>query len=135
VRGGWSRPLRDSTDVLPNRRFYAGGYNSMRGYARRRLGPRDAEDNPRGGQAMLLAGAEWRRPLVWILEGALFLDTGNVWRTPDEVDLASLQTAWGADLDVRTPIGPLRVGHSWILGTPQAGEPRTLWHFGIGYPW
>lgn len=135
VRGGWSKPLGESTDLLANRRFYAGGFNTMRGYARRKLGPRDADGNPRGGQALALAAVELRRRLFWIIDAAVFLDAGQVWRTPDEVDLGELQSAWGADLDLRTPLGPVRIGHAWVLSDPLEGEPDKLWHFGIGYPW
>jgi translocation and assembly module TamA len=135
VRGGWSRPLGESADLLANRRFYAGGFNTMRGYARRKLGPRDADGNPRGGQALALAAVELRRRLFWIIDAAVFLDAGQVWRTPDEMDLGDIQTAWGADLDLRTPLGPVRIGHAWVLTEPLEGEPDKLWHFGIGYPW
>jgi outer membrane protein assembly factor BamA len=135
VTVGWARPLGTNDELLANRRFYAGGYNTMRGYRRHRLGPRDAEGNPRGGEAELLAGVELRRHLFWILDAAAFLDNGNVWATPSDMGLVDLLSAWGLDLDVRTPLGPLRVGYAWNLGPVVPGEPRSLWHFGIGYPW
>jgi outer membrane protein insertion porin family/translocation and assembly module TamA len=51
VRGGWVRPLAGTFDALdlddggpgllhPRKRFYAGGTNSVRGYAENQLGPR-----------------------------------------------------------------------------------------------
>ena len=135
LRLGWSRPLGSSEDLLANRRFYAGGYNTMRGYPRRALGPHDAEGDPRGGQAMVLAGAELRRHLFWILDTAVFLDAGDVWRTAEEADLALLRSAWGVSLGVRTPLGPVRVGRAWNIGPVLEGEASALWHFGIGYPW
>jgi outer membrane protein assembly factor BamA len=135
VRGGWSRPLGDRDDLLANRRFYAGGYNTMRGTARRDLGPRDSAGQPRGGQVVLLGGAEVRSRVVWILDAAVFLDAGQVWERPGDVTLGALAAAAGVDLDLRTPLGPLRVGHAWNLTTTPAGETSTLWHFGIGYPW
>lgn len=135
VRYGWSRPLGDNDDLLANRRFYAGGYNSMRGYARRKLGPRDSADNPRGGQSVVLGSAEVRSRLFWVLGAAAFLDAGQVWEHASDTSLADLEVAAGVGLDVRTPIGPLRVGHAWNLATMRWSEPSTLWHFGIGYPW
>ncbi|MBE0567646.1 MAG: BamA/TamA family outer membrane protein [Krumholzibacteria bacterium] len=135
LRLGWSQPLGENPDLLPNRRFYAGGYNTMRGYARRDLGPRDADGNPRGGQATVLGGAELRRRLVWIFDAAVFLDAGDVWRRPSDAALKFVRAAWGADLDVRTPLGPLRIGYAWNIGPVLPGEPDELWHFGIGYPW
>ncbi len=135
LRLGWSEPLGGNEDLLANRRFYAGGYNTMRGYERRKLGPRDAEDNPRGGQATVLAGTELRFRLLGPFDGAFFVDCGDVWRRPQDAQLSLLRTAVGADLDVRTPLGPLRLGHAWNIGPVLPGEPEKLWHFGIGYPW
>ena len=135
LRLGWSEPLGGNDDLLANRRFYAGGYNTMRGYERRRLGPQDADDNPRGGQATVLAGSELRARLVSLFDAAVFVDTGDVWRRPQDAQLRYLRVAVGADLDVRTPLGPLRVGHAWNIGPVLPGEPERLWHFGIGYPW
>ncbi len=134
-RYGWSRPLGDNIDLLANRRFYAGGYNSMRGYARRKLGPRDSANNPRGGQSVALGGAEVRSHLFWILDGAAFIDAGQVWEHLSDASLADVGVAVGVGLDVRTPLGPLRVGHAWNLTEMRWSEPSTLWHFGIGYPW
>ena len=135
LRLGVSQPLGDSQDLIANRRFYAGGYNSMRGYERRQLGPRDASNNPRGGQAVALVGAELRIRMFGIFDSALFIDTGQVWRLVDEMNFADIEAAVGAALDLRSPLGPLRVGYAWNLTQPISGEPRGLWHFGIGYPW
>jgi outer membrane protein assembly factor BamA len=135
LRLGWSLPLGESTDLLANRRFYAGGYNTMRGYERRGLGPRDSSANPRGGQAVVLAGTELRVHLFGIVDAAVFGDVGQVWREPQEMHLGDLEVAVGADLGLRTPIGPVRVGHAWQLTEPLYDVPRQLWHFGIGYPW
>ena len=135
MRLGIGTPLGEATEVLPNRRFYAGGYNTMRGYHRRRLGPVDSEGNPRGGQVVGLGGVELRFPLFWILEGAGFLDAGQVWRTPEEVAPEDISVAVGVAVDLRTPIGPLRINHAWNVQNQLAGEPDKVWHFGIGYPW
>jgi len=135
IRTGWANPLAESTDLLATRRFYAGGFNTMRGYSRRALGPRDSAGNPRGGQATALAGLEMRFPLVGIFDGAVFVDSGQVWRRWREMSPADIAAAWGLALDVRTPIGPLRLNHSWNFRNIQPEEPKRLWLFGIGYPW
>jgi outer membrane translocation and assembly module TamA len=38
-------------------------------------------------------------------------------------------------IDFRTPIGPLRVGYAHNIAHLTPGEPKGLFHFGIGYPW
>jgi outer membrane protein assembly factor BamA len=135
IRYGASQPLGGTEDILANRRFFAGGYNTMRGYERRKLGPRDSSDNPRGGQTVFLAGAELRSRLFWLFDAAVFFDSGQVWREHVETNIDGLAYAVGANLDVRTPLGPLRVGYAWNLVDVYPGEPDELWHFGIGYPW
>ncbi len=135
ARAGWAEPLGKAEALLPNRRFFAGGYSSMRGYGRRQLGPRDADGLPLGGDAVLLAGMEARLPVTWILGAIVFLDSGQVWRRPGDVRLADLETAAGAGLDFRTPLGPVRIGYAWNLGPVSADEPSALAYFGVGYPW
>ncbi|MFT5234321.1 MAG: outer membrane protein insertion porin family, partial [Candidatus Krumholzibacteriia bacterium] len=83
LRAGAAKPLKEGIDVLANRRFYAGGYNSHRGYERRGLGPTDLEGNALGGEFVGLLSGELRFPLIWKLEGGLFIDSGNIWETAE----------------------------------------------------
>ena len=135
TRVGLAVPLGGSEALLPNRRFYAGGYSSMRGYGRRQLGPRDDDGAPLGGGAVLIGGVEARIPLVWLFESAVFVDAGQVWWRPRDIRLADVAAAAGISFDVRTPLGPVRVGYAWNLGDVATGEPKALAHFGVGYPW
>ncbi len=135
VRVGWATPLGDAVDVLATRRFYAGGYNTHRGYERRKLGPLDSGGNALGGEFVALAGLEVRFPLVWILDMAVFADAGQVWAEPQQATLNGLPLAIGLDLDLRTPLGPVRAGYGWNISNRIEGLPRDIFHFGIGYPW
>jgi outer membrane protein assembly factor BamA len=135
TRVGLAEPLGGTEALLPNRRFYAGGYSNMRGYGRRQLGPRDDEGVPRGGAAVLLGGVEARIPLVWLFEAAVFVDAGQVWWRPRDIRLADVETAAGVGLDVRTPLGPVRVGYAWNLGEVAPGQSTAMAHIGVGYPW
>ena len=76
--------------ILPYEKyFFLGGSNSVRAWAPRRLGPgsfsqRDSLgfvkagfDQP--GELLLASSVEWRTPLFGFIDGALFLDVGNVW--------------------------------------------------------
>jgi len=135
VRMGIARPLNGAGVVIPNRRFYAGGYSTMRGYGRRQLGPRDDAGVPLGGDAVMLVGAETRVPVVWVVDLVLFVDSGQIWWKPGDIRLADIATATGVGLDFHTPLGPLRVSYARNLGKVIPGEPRAMWHFGVGYPW
>lgn len=69
--------------------FYAGGANSIRAFLMRDIGPgrlpsfggqlRQASYVMRNGDFKLIGNLEYRTPLFGNLEGALFLDAGNVW--------------------------------------------------------
>jgi len=135
MRAGVAEPLSSGTSVLANRRFYAGGYNSHRGYERRGLGPTDLEGNSLGGEVVALLSGELRFPLIWRLEAGLFIDSGNIWESTGVTGLGEYPVAMGATVGVHTPLGPLRVGYAVNVTDLVPGRSRELWHFGIGYPW
>lgn len=135
LRLGGSYLLGDAADLLATRRFYAGGFNTMRGYGRRHLGPDDAAGDPRGGQFTMLAGAELRFPILWRFAGAVFFDAGQVWRRRGDVALQDLSGAAGVALDLRTPIGPIRVNYARNVVNQLPGEGRDQFSVGVGYPW
>lgn len=77
-----------NADVIPyERRFFSGGANSVRGWSESKLGPglyyNDTFGNRRDynqtGDIKLNLNMEYRGKMFWLLEGALFLDAGNVW--------------------------------------------------------
>ncbi len=74
--------------------FFAGGSNSVRAWRPRRLGigsfPTQLSTNPSGnglfdyryekpGEILIEASVEWRKKLFGFVDGALFIDAGNVW--------------------------------------------------------
>jgi outer membrane protein assembly factor BamA len=82
-------------EVLPYEKyFFVGGSNSIRAWRPRRLGvgtvPPDLSTNPQGdglfdysyekpGEVMLEGSIELRRKLFGFVNGAVFIDAGNVW--------------------------------------------------------
>lgn len=83
---GIAYPYGNSSMVPFEKRFYAGGANGVRGWSVRTLGPGcyDSQNsvtdfiNQCGDISMILS-AEYRAKLFWVLEGALFVDAGNIW--------------------------------------------------------
>lgn len=102
--------LGEATASLPaDKRFYAGGGGSVRGYAFQELGPLDALGDPLGGRSLLEVGAELRVRVTDDIGLVPFVEGGNVY---DEMypNLNS-DLRWAAGLGVRyfTAIGPIRV--------------------------
>ncbi len=130
---GMAAPLGDAERLLPDRRFFAGGNSSMRGYGRRELGPTDGDGRPLGGSARMLAGAELRLRLTSWLGLPLFADGGGVWARRADLDPADLEWALGSGVMFFTPVGPLRVDGAFNV-TGDSGE-RDGWriHLSIGH--
>jgi outer membrane protein assembly factor BamA len=128
---GW--PVADSEALLINYRYFAGGSNTHRGYKRERLGPKDSEDNPQGGELAVLTGAELRFPLWKVFEGSLFLDGGQVWLDKSHASFGDFSWAVGPGLSIRSPVGPIRFDYGIRINPPDDGEPNQVFHFAIGY--
>lgn len=94
---GYAYAYGDKNALPLDKYFYAGGSSSIRGWKPRRLGPgsfaifeQDENDNDteivdytqeQPGEILIESSIELRRDLVGFVEGALFLDAGNVWRS------------------------------------------------------
>ncbi len=99
----------ETDDVPANKRFYAGGGGSIRGYEFQSVGPLDANNDPLGGRSLIELNAELRVRITEQIGLVPFVDGGMVFDSvyPDfEEDLR-----WAAGLGVRyfSAIGPLRV--------------------------
>ena len=103
----------EGLDTLPFfRRFFAGGIQSVRGYRRNSLGPRDSEDNAEGGDFRTLGTFEVIFPPPFVeVAGAtrlsLFTDFGNVFPDVSDFDAEELRGSYGLAFVWLAPIGPL----------------------------
>ena len=151
IRGGTILPQRLSLlgqsvkFVPPDQRFYAGGPNSVRGFARNELGPRvyvsdslevngtdttysRIQASPTGGNTVFTANLELRVPSPIFPERVrlgLFVDVGQVWERGDTgTTVSGLRVTPGLGLRFITPLGPVRLDAAYN-GYPQ--EPGTLY--------
>lgn len=144
--------------------FYIGGANSLRAFTVRTIGPgsyHPAKETrysylDETGTLKFEANVEYRFGLLGNLNGAVFVDAGNVWllekdesRPGGEFTLRSfaneiaLNTGFGLryDLDIlvlRLDFGialhaPYDTGKSGYYNLPNFGK-GFAWHFAIGYP-
>jgi len=119
ARGAIGIGLVDDFANLPaSQRFFSGGDLSVRGYSFNSLGPQDEAGNVIGGRHLVFGSLEAER-VVWrrVALGA-FVDTGNAL---DSFDTA-LETSVGVGLNVRTPIGTLRIGVA--RSVTESRDPR-----------
>jgi len=170
--GGIANPTGSSTTLPYEKFFFAGGASSLRAWQPRRLGPgsftpeRDGEGNfdyrfEQPGEISLEANIEYRFPMISFIEGALFLDAGNVW-TIDEVpnrpgsqftssffEEIAIGTGFGirfdfsflilrADFGVKVYDPAEAKGSRFVLPTfnwtNPFGRNQTVLNIGIGYP-
>lgn len=83
---GVAVPYGNSTSLPFEKRYFSGGANSVRGWAVRELGPGTLQGDDRtidyikqSGDIKLGASLEYRSKLFWKLNGAVFIDAGNIW--------------------------------------------------------
>ncbi len=82
---GANNPLGNSAYAPLSEAFYAGGPNSLRAAEPYAYGPGNFHSTKysqsffHAGDVKLEANAELRFPLVWKINGAVFVDAGNVW--------------------------------------------------------
>lgn len=149
-----------NSDFIPyEKTFFAGGANDLRAFRPRTIGPGAYKsDNyiEQLGDIKINANLEYRVDIFKILEGAIFLDAGNVWLKDDQKNLPGSQFQFKnfiSELGVGTGLGlrfdfkffifridggiPVRnpsrdVGKRWVLNELKLNTVN--YNFGIGYP-
>lgn len=114
--------------------YYAGGIGSVRGFEAASLGPRDADNYPRGGQSKIVASAEFLFPLPGAgndqqVRMFTFVDVGNVWA--ESIDLTDLRYSTGLGLNWLSPLGPLKLSVGFPINK-QPGDRTQRFQFQIG---
>jgi outer membrane protein insertion porin family len=131
ARAGVVLPYGITPEVPIQKRFFAGGRTTVRGFKQDTLGPIGADGAPIGGEFQLILNAEMRVPLQYGFLAAVFVDAGSVWlRNPSSYGFDLRETA-GLSLRYITPVGPLSIDYGWKL-EPRPGESAGEWSFTIG---
>lgn len=158
-------PYGNSQAMPLIKRYFSGGANSIRAWHVRSLGPGSFYDETdltilnRTGDLKLEANLEYRFNLFWVLEGALFLDAGNIWAIDKRDERAgavfdfgkfyqdiAIGTGFGTRFDFtffifRVDVGlklrdpKLMPGNRWIPWNRNLDLGRDMVvNIGIGYP-
>lgn len=119
--------------IAPDRRFYAGGGGSVRGYVFQGVGPRNANNVPTGGNSLTeMAGEARYRFQAFGQDVGLvaFVDAGEVSTgTTPAFDRLSVGAGIGARL--YTGFGPVRIDIATPVN-PRRGDPRVVFYVSIG---
>jgi len=117
--------------------FYKGG-ETIRGFERSGIGPRDAASGDAlGGTLFYAATAEVRFPIPFLPEefglgGAIFADAGSLFDVGTAVagltinDANSLRSSVGASLLWNSPLGPLRADYAYVLSAEDFDREQAF---------
>lgn len=161
---GAAHPYGNSSQVPYSEQFYIGGANSIRAFAVKSIGPGSYDPTSSSssyydqtGTFKLEFNVEYRFPLFWLLHGAVFLDSGNIWlleydssrlggelRANNFLNEIALGTGFGIRFDmemlvIRADLGiglhlPYEVeGKSGYYNIPSFSDGLGF-HLAIGYP-
>lgn len=121
-----------TADIPANRRLFAGGGGSVRGYEFQSLGPVDRDGDPIGGRSIVEAGFEVRIRLFGDFGVVPFIDVGNAYdsTTPDLQE--KLRAAAGIGLRYLTPIGPIRADIAFPLNRRRGIDDGFQFYFSLG---
>ncbi|MGQ9688630.1 MAG: autotransporter assembly complex protein TamA [Desulfobaccales bacterium] len=132
LKFGIIQPIQSTAQIPIQRRFFSGGYNSVRGYRLDYLGPRTPNGDPVGGDAVFEGNLQARAPLYKKFRAVGFCDFGNVFLKTADIDLGQLKYAAGFGLNYLTPIGPVGLYFAWPLNPIEPGVDTFRVHFTIG---
>jgi outer membrane protein assembly factor BamA len=161
IGAGVAYPFGNTKEIPFDRRYYAGGANSNRGWNVRSLGPGSMTVTDSSsfinqvGDIRLDANLEYRTKLFWKFELAAYIDAGNIWtirkydyQPKGDFDFArfykeiAVSYGLGLRLDfdyflVRFDTGMKaynpQENKKWVVTNPNFRK-NFAWHFAVGYP-
>ncbi|HIA37428.1 MAG TPA: hypothetical protein EYN89_12040 [Flavobacteriales bacterium] len=159
IASGLGLPFGNSTVMPFERSFFAGGSNGIRAWQARQLGPGSytgPSNYDQIGDIKIEGNIESRYEFIGVLEGAAFIDAGNIWLTHEDPERPGAlfsgneflnEIAIGAGLGIRLNYNyfiirldaslPIKdpsqpKGARWIIG--DSSFDIINYNLGIGYP-
>jgi translocation and assembly module TamA len=122
----------DTADIPANKRFYAGGGGSIRGFALQQVGPLDGKKDPLGGRSAIEVGGEVRIRVMEDFGIVPFVEGGNVY--DGSVPEAFSDALWAAGIGLRyyTAIGPLRLDIAFPLNPRDGTDDAYQFYVSLG---
>lgn len=153
--------MGNSVQMPFERKFFSGGANGIRAWPVRTLGPGSYKADPnefpnQSGDIKLEANAEYRFTMIGPLEGAIFVDMGNIWSLKDnrpgtEFNISNFykEIAVGSgfglrydfsyvifriDMGMKLRDPSLSGSNRWVKGSQLLSQDNLNFAFAIGYP-
>lgn len=117
-------------DIPHDKRLYAGGGGSVRGYGFQKVGPRNRSGDPTGGRSRLELSLEARVPITESIGIVPFIDAGGIYDRSFPDFSTPLRFAGGVGLRYHTGFGPLRLDIA-VPVNRQSGD--RLWQFYLSF--
>lgn len=131
VRGLIGSALGANLDEIPgDKRFYAGGSGTIRGYRYLSVGPQFPNRHPTGGVGVGAATIELRQRVYGNWGTAIFADAGDVSTSTNPFG-GALRVGAGAGIRYYTPFGPIRADVAFPLTREEGGDSFEL-YIGLG---
>ncbi|HET8730328.1 MAG TPA: autotransporter assembly complex family protein [Moraxellaceae bacterium] len=126
LRGDAGTIITDNfSDVPQSMRFFAGGDQSIRGYAYKSVSPHDANGIAIGARNLLTGSMEYDYEFMPRWRGAVFTDVGNAFDSPRE----PMKVGSGFGIRWVSPVGPIRFDLAWPVS--EAKQNLRI-HFSMG---
>jgi len=114
-----------------DRLFFAGGGSSVRGFAYRSLGPRNAAGNVVGGLSLVEASLEMRMKVTDTIGVVPFVDMGAAGRNASPNFDEAPRFGAGLGLRYYTGLGAIRFDVATPIA-PKPGDPKFALYIGLG---
>jgi outer membrane protein assembly factor BamA len=160
---GVGYPYGNSISLPFEKKYFAGGPNGIRAWSTRSLGPGSYQGDTVGypnslADMKLEANLEYRFHLIWKLEGAFFIDAGNIWSVRNEPSRPGAEFKWNKfykDIAVGSGFGTrfdfsyllirfdfgiklrdpaIQGDNKWIIANRPFRLSDFTIQFGLGYP-
>ena len=117
-------------ELPPDKRFYAGGSATVRGYKYQSIGPQFPNQNPQGGTSMSAGTVEFRQRILEDYGAAVFADIGQV--NADGLPFGGIwRMGLGVGARYYTSFGPIRLDLALPVNK-QAGSGSFEVYIGLG---
>jgi outer membrane protein insertion porin family len=118
------------------KRYFAGGSGSVRGFAKRSLGPEYINNKAKGGELSVLGSVNLISPAFFVKDSKnmrinTFVDAGNIFEKSSNFEFDQLRMSTGVGLAYLSPIGA--IGFYWT--TPilkKSGDTIENFSFSLG---